>query len=112
MLINLVNTTIPFEEYQLTQDRIDALKFRLLESESYLGACDLMEYSDSFECYRVYFLPYDKRLLFLMVGNSLARSNGYPMLTMVDVSDGTVHTIKDEELINEVHEKINMLNNP
>ncbi len=99
MFINLVNTTIPFEEYQLTQDRIDALKFRLLMSESYLSAFDLDEREDIEQCYNVFLLLSNEKLLFLIVGNSQAIENCYPMLRLVDVSDGTPHSCSDEELI-------------
>ena len=43
MFVNLVNTDIPFAEYQLSQDKIDAMKFRLLLENPDLEACDLTD---------------------------------------------------------------------
>ena len=54
MFINLVNTDIPFKEYQLSQDKIDALKFQLLPSEGYLNAYELQDEQDPFDCYNVF----------------------------------------------------------
>ena len=56
MFINLVNTDIPFKEYQLSQDKIDALKFQLLLSEGYLNAYELQDEQDPFDCYNVFLL--------------------------------------------------------
>jgi len=99
MFINLINTAIPFREYQLTQDRLDALKFRLLISESYLSAFDLEEHEDPTQCYNVFLLLSGDKLLFLIVGNSLAIENGFPLLTMVDMSEELPRLLNDEELI-------------
>lgn len=46
MFINIVNTDIPFGEFQLSQDKIDAMKFRLLLENPDLEACDLDEQED------------------------------------------------------------------
>ena len=108
MFINFINTDIPFEEYQLTQDKIDALKFRLLLSEGYLNAYELDERGDLGQCYNVFLLSSNEKLLFLIVGNLHAVENDYPLLRLVDVSDGTPHSCSDEELIkflSDVHEQ-------
>lgn len=99
MFINLINTDIPFEEYQLTQDKLDALKFRLLMSESYLSAFDLLEHEDPFQCYHILLLLNNEKLMFLIVGNSQAVENDYPLLSLVDISDGTPRSLNDEELV-------------
>ena len=68
MFINLVNTDIPFEEYQITQDKIDALRFRLLLSEGYLNAYELDDIDEEFDCYTIFLLSSGGKLLFLLVG--------------------------------------------
>ena len=66
MFVNLVNTDIPFAEYQLSQDKIDAMKFRLLCEDSELEIWDLSEQEEEGERYRV-FLFLDKDTLFMLV---------------------------------------------
>lgn len=97
MFINLVNTDIPFAEYQLTQDQIDALKFRLLWSEGYLYADELQEYSDPFERYMIYLLTIEGKLMFLLVSNG--EDINTPLLRMVDMSELEPRQLSDEELM-------------
>ena len=101
MFINLVNTDIPFEEYQITQDKIDALRFRLLMCESYLETYDLYENEDPCENYKVYLFSYDRKLLFLLVAiNTDNNFNyGYPLLRMVDASNEKLRTLSDVEMV-------------
>lgn len=99
MFINLINTDIPFEEYQLTQDKIDALKFRLLLSEGYLNAYELDEKEDPFENYHVFLLLSKEKLLFLVVGKSNVIDSGYPLICMVDMSDNTSRRLDYEEMM-------------
>lgn len=101
MFINLINTDIPFEEYQLTQDRIDALKFRLLMSESYLDAFDLTEHKDPCENYKVFLFSINGKLLFLLVVINVDNNYnyGYPLLRMVDASNEELCTLSDVEMV-------------
>ena len=99
MFINLVNTEIPFAEYQLTQDKIDALKFRLLLSEGYLNAYELDGKEDPFENYHVFLLLFKGKLLFLVVGKSNVIDSGYPLISMVDMSDKTPRRLDYEEMM-------------
>ncbi|MBR4563689.1 MAG: hypothetical protein IKO26_04480 [Paludibacteraceae bacterium] len=101
MFINLVNTDIPFAEYQLTQDKIDALRFRLLMCESYLETYDLYENEDPCENYKVYLFYFDRKLLFLLVAiNTDNNFNyGYPLLRMVDASNEELCTLSDAEML-------------
>lgn len=97
MFINLVNTDIPFAEYQLTQDQIDALKFRLLWSEGYLYADELQEHYDPFERYMIYLLTIEGKLMFLLVSNGTDINT--PLLQMVDMSESEPQQLSEEELI-------------
>lgn len=99
MFINLVNTDIPFEEYQLSQDKIDALKFQLLLSEGYLNAYELQDEQDPFDCYNVFLLFLEEKLLFLLVGNARAIEDGYPFMCMVDMSGEFPRRLDSEEMI-------------
>lgn len=99
MFINLVNTDIPFKEYQLSQDKIDALKFQLLLSEGYLNAYELQDEQDPFDCYNVFLLFLEWKLLFLLVGNARAIEDGYPFLCMVDMSGEFPRRLDSEEMI-------------
>lgn len=99
MFINLVNTEIPFAEYQLSQEKIDALKFRLLLSEGYLNAYELQDEQDPFDCYNVFLLLLEGKLLFLLVGNARAIEDGYPFLCMVDMSGEFPRRLDSEEMI-------------
>lgn len=99
MFINLVNTDIPFKEYQLSQDKIDALKFQLLLSEGYLNAYELQDEQDPFDCYNVFLLLLEGKLLFLLVGNARAIEDGYPFLCMVDMSGEFPRRLDSEEMI-------------
>lgn len=100
MFINLVNTDIPFEEYQLTRDRIDALRFRLLMCESYLKTYDLYENEDPCENYKVYLFYFDRKLLFLLVAINTDNNYNYnyPLLRMVDASNEKLRTLSDAEM--------------
>lgn len=100
MFINLVNTDIPFEEYQLTQDKIDALRFRLLMCESYLETYDLYENEDPCENYKVYLFYFDRKLLFLLVAINTDNNYNYnyPLLRMVDASNEELRTLSDAEM--------------
>lgn len=99
MFINLVNTDIPFKEYQITQDKIDALRFRLLLSEGYLNAYELQDEQDPFDCYNVFLLIMEGKLLFLLVGNARAIEDGNPFLCMVDMSGEFPRQLDSEEMI-------------
>lgn len=99
MFVNLVNTEIPFAEYQLTQDKIDALKFKLLLNEGYLNAYELQDQQDPFDCYNVFLLFLEGKLLFLLVGNARAIEDGYPYLCMVDMSGECPRRLENEEMI-------------
>ncbi len=101
MFINLVNTDIPFEEYQITQDKIDALRFRLLMCESYLKTYDLYENEDPCENYKVYLFYFGRKLLFLLIAiNTDNNYNyGYPLLRMVDASNKELRTLSDVEMV-------------
>jgi len=66
MFVNLVNTEIPFAEYQLTRDQIDALKFRLLWEDEELDVSDLSERQIGGEMNRVFFFR-DEDSLFMLV---------------------------------------------
>lgn len=101
MFINLVNTDIPFAEYQLTQDKIDALRFRLLMCESYLETYDLYENEDPCENYKVYLFYFDRKLLFLLVAINTDNNDnyGYPLLRMVDASNKELRTLSDVEMV-------------
>lgn len=101
MFINLVNTDIPFAEYQLTQENIDALRFRLLMCESYLETYDLYENEDPCENYKVFLFRNDRKLLFLLVAiNTDNNCNyGYPLLRMVDASNEKLRTLSDVEMV-------------
>lgn len=101
MFINLVNTDIPFEEYQLTQDQIDALKFRLLQQR----ICDLdiddltEEYSYN---YVVALLRIKQRLLFLLIPTNVNMCNpfeGFSLYMMFDMSERTPKQLSNEEII-------------
>lgn len=99
MFVNLVNTEIPFAEYQLTQDKIDALKFKLLLNEGYLNAYELQDQQDPFDCYNVFLLFLEGKLLCLLVGNARAIEDGYPYLCMVDMSGECPRRLENEEMI-------------
>lgn len=101
MFINLVNTDIPFAEYQLTQDKIDALRFRLLMCESYLKTYDLYENEDPCENYKVYLFYFDRKLLFLLVAIHTDNNYNYnyPLLRMVDASNEELRTLSDADMV-------------
>ena len=101
MFINLVNTDIPFAEYQLTQDKIDALRFRLLMCESYLETYDLYENEDPCENYKVYLFYFDRKLLFLLVAINTDNNYNYnyPLLRMVDASNEELRTLSDADMV-------------
>ena len=101
MFINLVNTDIPFAEYQLTQDKIDALRFRLLMCESYLKTYDLYENEDPCENYKVYLFYFDRKLLFLLaaINTDNNYNYNYPLLRMVDASSEELRTLSDAEMV-------------
>lgn len=105
MFFNLVNTDIPFAEYQLTQDQIDALKYRLLWSEGYLHAYELQEHSDPFERYMIYLLNIEGKLMFLLVSNG--EDTECPLLRMVDVSESKPRQLNDEELLSFISKSYN-----
>lgn len=100
MFINLVNTTIPFEEYQLTQEKIDALKYRLLWSEGYLHAYELNDSGDPFDRYRCFLLSVEGKLMFLVVGAASVIDEGCPLISMVDMSEAEPRQLSEEEIIN------------
>ena len=100
MFINLVNTTIPFEEYQLTQEKIDALKYRLLWSEGYLHAYELNDSGDPFENYHCFLLLSERKLMFLVVGKASVIDEGCPLISMVDMSEAEPRQLSEEEIIN------------
>lgn len=99
MFINLVNTDIPFEEYQITQDIIDALRFRLLLSEGYLNAYELDDIDEEFDSYTIFLLSSGGKLLFLLVGNATAVEEGYPVLRIIEMSNDSSRKLEDEEVV-------------
>lgn len=99
MFINLVNTDIPFEEYQIMQDKIDALRFRLLLSEGYLNAYELDDIDEEFDCYTIFLLSSGGKLLFLLVGNATAVEEGYPVLRIIEMSNDSSRKLEDEEVV-------------
>ena len=99
MFINLVNTDIPFEEYQITQDKIDALRFRLLLSESYLNAYELDDIDEEFDCYTIFLLSSEGKLLFLLAGNATAVEEGYPVLRIIEMSNDSSRKLDEEEVV-------------
>lgn len=114
MFINLVNTDIPFEEYQLlTQDQIDALKFRLLwklQQSIYgldlygldLYGLDLSDFETTYHPYHnncIILLSIEKRLLFLLVANENCVDECRPFLTIVDMSNQDPYILSDNEMI-------------
>ena len=99
MFINLVNTDIPFEEYQITQDKIDALRFRLLLSEGYLNAYELDDIDEEFDSYTIFLLSSGGKLLFLLVGNATAVEEGYPVLRIIEMSNDSSRKLEDEEVV-------------
>ena len=111
MFINLVNTDIPFKEYQITQDKIDALRFRLLLSEGYLNAYELQDEQDPFDCYNVFLLIMEGKLLFLLVGNARAIEDGNPFLCMVDMSGEFPRRLDSEEMIDFIRDAYHLNQN-
>lgn len=112
MFINLANTDIPFEEYQLlTQDQIDALKFRLLWKlqQSIYGldlhsiyGLDLSDFETTYQPYHnncIILLSIEKRLLFLLVANENCVDECRPFLTIVDMSNRYPYILSDDEMI-------------
>ena len=99
MFINLVNTDIPFEEYQITQDKIDALRFRLLLSEGYLNAYELDDIDEDIDCYTIFLLSSGGKLLFLLVGNATAVEEGYPVLRLLEIFNDSLRQLEDEEVV-------------
>ena len=67
MFVNLVNTEIPFAEYQLSRDQIDALKFRLLWEDEELDVSDFSERQIAGEMNRVFFFRDEDSLYMLVV---------------------------------------------
>lgn len=101
MFINLVNTDIPFAEYNLSKDWLDALKFRILLSQEYLTAHDFLEQPDSYagEDYRIYLMPLQDKLIFLIVGIEAAQRQGLPLFKFLEVKDGDSYEWSDREMI-------------
>lgn len=105
MFINLVNTDIPFEEYNLTQDQIDALKFRLLQQNILDLEMEDLEEQYHYN-YDVVLLRVKQRLLFLLIPIDMYPDKfGYfPFFIMLDMSDCTPKRLSDEETIDFITE--------
>lgn len=108
MFINLVNTSIPFEEYNLTQDQIDAFKFRLLWKLQHsvyglnLYDLDLSDFEETYQPYHnnhIVLLPIEKRLLFFLIANETCVDECRPFLTIVDMSNQEPYLLSDNEMI-------------
>ena len=99
MFINLANTDIPFEEYWLSKETIDALKFRLLESEGYLEVYEMHERLDPFDKHCVYLMG-KKRKLYVLIAATKIKDDGWsPLLRMLEVVGDGFRRLSDDELI-------------
>ena len=105
MFINLVNTDIPFEEYRLSRETIDALKYRLLESEWYLHVYEMQEKPDPFDEHWVYLLNKAKKLYVLVVATGMIEDGWSPfhgkppLLQMLEVAGDGLRHLSDYEMI-------------
>ena len=103
MFINLVNTEIPFKEYQLTQEKIDALKFRLLLSESYLSANELTDDESDPTIHQIFLLRYEEQLLFLIVHVDCCCDREAPfyplMINIVEVIGDNLRHLSNDEVL-------------
>ena len=105
MFINLVNTDIPFEEYRLSRETIDALKYRLLESEWYLHVYEMQGKSDPFDEHWVYLLNNKGKLYVLIAATGiieygLSPFHGRPpLLQMLEVAGDGLRRLSDYEMI-------------
>ena len=98
MFINLVNTDIPFEEYNLTQDQIDALKFRLLQQNIFDLEIEDLEEEPSYN-YDVVLLRIKQRLFFLLIPIHTDEFGDFPFYMMFDMSERTPKQLSTEEII-------------
>lgn len=100
MFINLANTDIPFEEYNLTQDQIDALKFRLLQQNIWDLEMEDLEEQCSYN-YDIVLLRVQQRLFFLLIPTGLYADEfgNFPFFIMLDMSDRTPKQLSDKEII-------------
>ena len=103
MFINLVNTEIPFQEYQLTQEKIDALRFRLLLSESYLSANELTDDESDPTIHQIFLLRHEDQLLFLIVHVDCYCDREVPfyplMINIVEIIGDNLRHLSDEEVL-------------
>ena len=100
MFINLVNTDIPFEEYRLTRDQIDALKFNLLQIEKYLDVSDLDEQDCAGERYRVFLTTIDGNLAFLIVSMGVEQEYyGFQILHMRELCGEDAKECGESEIL-------------
>ena len=105
MFINLANTDIPFEEYRLSRETIDALKYRILKSEWYLHVYELQEKPDPFDEHWVYLLNKAEKLYVLIaatgtIEDGLSPFHGRPpLLQMLEVAGEGFRRLSDYEMI-------------
>ena len=59
----------------------------------------MQDEQDPFDCYNVFLLFLEEKLLFLLVGNARAIEDGYPFLCMVDMSGEFPRRLDSEEMI-------------
>lgn len=100
IFINLVNTDIPFEEYQLIQDQIDALKFRLLQQNIFDLEIEDLEEQYSYN-YDVVLLRIKQRLLFLLIPMNMCTDafGALPFYMMFDMSERMPKQLSNKEII-------------
>lgn len=105
MFINLTNTDIPFEEYRLSRETIDALKYRILKSEWYLHVYEMQEKPDPFDEHWVCLLNKAEKLYVLIaatgtIEDGLSPFYGRPpLLQMLEVAGDGLRHLSDYEMI-------------
>lgn len=108
MFINLANTDIPFEEYRLSRETIDALKYRILKSEWYLHVYELQEKPDPFDNHWVYLLNKAEKLYMLIATTGRKEDGWSPLLRILEVVGDGLRRLSDGEMlqfISELYEK-------
>lgn len=108
MFINLANTDIPFEEYRLSRETIDALKYRLLESEGDLHVYEMQDKPDPFDNHWVYLLNKAEKLYVLIATTGRKEDGWSPLLRILEVVGDGLRRLSDGEMlqfISELYEK-------
>ena len=108
MFINLANTEIPFEEYRLSRETIDALKYRLLESEGDLHVYEMQDKPDPFDNHWVYLLNKAEKLYVLIATTGRKEDGWSPLLRILEVVGDGLRRLSDGEMlqfISELYEK-------